>query len=578
MDTAIHIDGYDRFEPLALGGMAAVYLARRTSIDKLVAIKVLYPHLAADASYLHRFQSEARTAASIQHDNIVNVIDTGEAGGQHFIVMEYCDGLTVEQLLRGADPLRADVSLAIVYQVAVGLDAAHRNGLIHRDIKPANIMVTREGGVKIADFGLARQTGDGARFTQDGKLMGTPAYMSPEQTRGADLSASSDLFSLGVVAYEMFTGRRPFVGRHYAEVVTATQRRAAEPPSELIADLDETVDAFIDHLLEKDPGDRVACAADVMTGASELSRHHGWQCDRATLRTYIESLPDSIFSAPRSTGVPVDARVHAGSRRSDPGRDESSPWGDVPADADWFVYLDGVDASRETPSSFAVKIAMALKIPLPRVRALLMNAPARLSGTMSHRKARKLENLVVELGGDAHCEPVEYARHRKVAVSFGPSRVPAEDTGTGVRPSTRQPARPREAMEPDSIAASDPVGPHRRAVSSKSEAAKATMAGNSSEHVTTMGGAREGAQVCAACGWEEALDAKFCSVCHHSFGRTESLDIDALRARQAALEVDEAPTVQAVDLLTRFRELPANVRFALLSGAIILLLLAVFGH
>jgi len=217
------IPGYDRFEQIALGGMATVYKARKISIGKSVAIKVLYPHLAKDKSFIQRFEEEAKSAAKIQHENIVNVIDYGEAGGSYFIVMEYYDGLTLEELILDHRRIPLDICFAIVHGACCGLEAAHAHNVVHRDIKPANIIFTHQGTVKIADFGLAKDLRQLNLMTQDGKVIGTPAYMSPEQTRGEPVTPPSDIFSLGVLAYELICGQRPFEGDTYSEMVEAIQ-------------------------------------------------------------------------------------------------------------------------------------------------------------------------------------------------------------------------------------------------------------------------------------------------------------------------------------------------------------------
>ena len=231
MQATLDIPGYDSFEQIALGGMATVYRARKTSIKKPVAIKVLFPHLAADFRFIDRFQKEAEVAARLQHDNIVGVIDYGESGGQHYIVMEYYDGIALDTLQKRFPVLAVDASLAILVHACNGLEAAHAARLVHRDIKPANMILTHQGGLKIADFGLARDSEALTRTSQEGKIVGTPAYMSPEQTRGDTVTQQSDLFSLGVVAYEMLTGERPFGGAHYAEVVQGIQNTEPIPVS-----------------------------------------------------------------------------------------------------------------------------------------------------------------------------------------------------------------------------------------------------------------------------------------------------------------------------------------------------------
>jgi serine/threonine-protein kinase len=223
MAIRVQIDGYDSLEQIGVGGMAAVYKARKISIDKTVAIKVLFPYLATDASFTERFQREAKAAASIQHENIVNVIDFGESEGSFFIVMEYYQGRTLEDLMKDRAGVPFDVAVQIILEVALGLEAAHHLDIVHRDIKPANVIFTDQGGIKLADFGLAKKSDSMTMITQQGKVIGTPAYMSPEQAAGRPVSTSSDIFSLGVVAYELFGRRKPFEGQSYSDVLEKIQ-------------------------------------------------------------------------------------------------------------------------------------------------------------------------------------------------------------------------------------------------------------------------------------------------------------------------------------------------------------------
>ena len=171
MAFSIKIEGYDSFEQIALGGMAAVYKARKVSVDKIVAIKVLFPYLANDESFIERFQREAKSAAKVQHENIVNVIDFGESGGCYYIVMEYYEGLTVAELIEQRSRVPLDIAVNILLDVCLGLEAAHDKGIIHRDIKPGNVIFTHQGGVKIADFGLAKKSDTMTVVTQPGKDM-----------------------------------------------------------------------------------------------------------------------------------------------------------------------------------------------------------------------------------------------------------------------------------------------------------------------------------------------------------------------------------------------------------------------
>jgi len=275
MAITVAIEGYDSLEQIGIGGMAAVYRARKVSIDKIVAIKVLFPYLATDESYIERFQREAKAAASIQHENVVNVIDFGESDGAFYIVMEYYEGRTLEHLMKERPGLPPDVSLRILLEVAYGLEAAHALDIVHRDVKPANIIFTNQGGIKIADFGLARKSDSMTMITQHGKVVGTPAYMSPEQAAGRPVGPPSDIFSFGVVAYELLGRRKPFEGQSYSDVLEKIQ--TFDPAC--VATVNPLISPELDHLvkrcLEKDEHARYRHAGELVAdleAAMELNR------------------------------------------------------------------------------------------------------------------------------------------------------------------------------------------------------------------------------------------------------------------------------------------------------------------
>ncbi len=290
---AIHvaIEGYDSLEQIGVGGMAAVYKARKISIDKIVAIKVLFPYLAADASFVDRFQREAKAAASIQHDNVVNVVDFGESDGSCYIVMEYYDGQTLEDLMKARPGVPVEVAAQILLEVAYGLEAAHKRDIVHRDIKPANIIYTRQGGIKIADFGLAKKSDSVSMITQHGKVIGTPAYMSPEQAAGRPVGPSSDIFSLGVVAYELFGRRKPFEGKTYSDVIEKIQ--TANPPAVDVVNplIDPEFERVVTRMLSKDDRERPADAGALITDLEAAMEKSKIVRDRRRLSAYIED-PD----------------------------------------------------------------------------------------------------------------------------------------------------------------------------------------------------------------------------------------------------------------------------------------------
>ena len=242
---------------LGVGAMAKVLLAHDEELGREVAVKLLDEGLAADPSFRARFAREARVAAGLSHPNIVTVFDVGEADGRPFIVMELVPGRTLEERLRREGALSAHDVLGIARQVCAGLEHAHANGLVHRDLKPGNLIERDDGTVKIADFGIARAV-EGTELTEAGTVVGTAAYLAPEQAEAGTVTPATDLFALGAVLYELLTGRQPWKVDSLAELA---DRRNALPP-ELPADTPAGLRTAIERSLRPDPEDRPASAAE----------------------------------------------------------------------------------------------------------------------------------------------------------------------------------------------------------------------------------------------------------------------------------------------------------------------------
>lgn len=577
MQAVFHIDGYDSFEQVGVGGMSVVYKARRLSLKKTVAIKVLQPHLAQNETFVARFQQEAEVAARVQHPNIVNVLDYGDSESNYYIVMEFYDGLALDTLINEHKPIPIDICYAILMKVCMGLEAAHGSGLVHRDIKPANLIYTLQGDIKVADFGLAKDTENLQVMTQTGKIVGTPAYMSPEQARGEVVDSQSDIFSLGVVAFELLSGHRPFGGSSFAEVIDDIQSREVPPLDETNPLVDPSYGAIVARLLERERDRRYEHISEVIMDLEDAMASSGHHLNNRTLAAYIkdpvgyrrkiDEVTLKTLRANEPTGSDSDERARYFRKRVhlDPGDiearqaldkiassedDVDSAVAEKAPDDDTIcrVFLESIDREQETPDTFALKLSMRIKTPLPRARALVRRLPCSVAGNMPYRTARRLLKVLEDLGATARYEVV--------------------------REKVSKPVPPEPPESPDLHAASESYAESGETIVSTEDDVAAEPekrdAGNRRS-------ARSGTIICPACGWEEHSAAKFCSLCRQSFNKTEKIDVrEALEKWENPLDGVSEEGVASQSMLDKIKALPVPIQVA--AGITLLLVVLILAR
>src|SRR3954449_3772188 len=301
-DTLLNtlFDGrYRIMRKLGTGGMANVYLAEDQELGRRVAIKILNDRHANDEQFVERFRREAKNAAALSHPNVVSIYDRGDAEGTYYIAMEYLDGRSVKELIVSRGPAPVNVSIEYARQILSALRFAHRHGIVHRDIKPHNVLVDGEGRVKVTDFGIARA--GTSQMTETGSIVGTAQYLSPEQAKGGEVDPRSDLYSLGIVLYELLTGKTPFDGETPVEIAMKHLSNAPQPPSKLRQDIPAELDMVVLRALAKNPDDRYQSADEMEADLERVAR--GARVSAATVDSATQVLRRPAAAAAATPGA-----------------------------------------------------------------------------------------------------------------------------------------------------------------------------------------------------------------------------------------------------------------------------------
>jgi beta-lactam-binding protein with PASTA domain/predicted Ser/Thr protein kinase len=283
---------------LGTGGMADVYLAEDQELGRRVAIKILNDRHAADDSFIERFRREAKNAAGLSHPNIVSIYDRGTAEDTYYIAMEYLDGRSLKELIVGRGPAPIKIAVEYARQILAAVGFAHRHGIVHRDIKPHNVLVGPEGRLKVTDFGIARS--GASQMTEVGSIIGTAQYLSPEQARGSPVDQTSDLYSVGVVLFELLTGQVPFTGDTPLEIAMKHLSEVPKPPSELRPDVPHDLDLVVLRALAKDPSERYATAEEMDADLERVLNGLPVGSETADAATAVLSGSGVIAAAPTS--------------------------------------------------------------------------------------------------------------------------------------------------------------------------------------------------------------------------------------------------------------------------------------
>jgi serine/threonine-protein kinase len=307
VDPRIYSNRYQVTHLIARGGMALVYRAHDLLLNRYVALKILYPELSVDQTFVERFRREAQAAANLSHPNIVPIFDWGEDNGTYFIVMELIEGTSLADLLRDSRTLSPAKSAQVCAQVASALSYAHRQGVVHRDVKPGNILLTSDGQVKVTDFGIAQAISTEDNLTVAGSVMGTATYFSPEQAEGAMVDGRSDVYSLGVVLYELLAGRPPFIGESPVAVASKHVRETVPSPKTFNPQLPTDLELVTMHALAKQPADRYQSADEFRADLLRFSEGQPISIAGAAARDDVTRAVAVVSAGERTQAVPIQS-------------------------------------------------------------------------------------------------------------------------------------------------------------------------------------------------------------------------------------------------------------------------------
>jgi len=446
IDTVV--GNYKILEKIGEGGMGAVYKGLDLMLEREVAIKVLKPELASQPQVVERFRTEAVTLAKLNHPNVATLFSFFRQGDYFFMVLEFVRGTTLDKIIEARGAMTCEQSIPLFCQMLEGIDHAHRLGIVHRDIKPANMMLTESGVLKVLDFGIARALGS-ARMTRAGHLIGTIEYMSPEQVRGLETDARSDIYSLGMVLYELLTGRVPFAGDSEYELMKAQVEKLPTPPREFSPHIPEEVEAAILCATEKDPDKRFQTAAafsdaidDCIKSAIATGQLSQMDIQRSSGRMGASSVIADLLAptiASKSTTPPSDpavldadlvtsretSKVFAPTRIADVGYPQ--------------VSEAGVKSTRFVPPESVPQ--------MPHSGSHLAPSPSLFSRlTWKHYSIGGAIAIVIL--AFAIIVPVAIVlRSRARAKAQAASSTPAVQTGTSIQPEVPQPNQPSNATQ-----------------------------------------------------------------------------------------------------------------------------------